>query len=179
MRRTCILLFLAATACLNDSSAQTSAGVSGLILDSSRASMPDTQVTITNSDTGAKRETTTNETGLYQFTLLQPGRYSIEAKRQGFKRVTRDGIQLEVNQAARIDFVLEPGAVTETIQVEASAPLLESNTSSVGQVIEQKAVSDLPLNGRNFAQPAVLGPGVVGVGYAASGTIGSGTRPDD
>ena len=111
--------------------------------------------------------------------LLQPGRYSIAARRPGFKRVSRDGVQLEVNQVAKIDFPLEPGAVSETIEVEAAAPLLESNTSSVGQVIEQKAVSDLPLNGRNFAQLAILGPGVVGVGYAASGTIGSGTRPDD
>ena len=115
------------------------AGVNGIILDSSRAIMPDTQVTVTNLDTGARRETTTNETGGYQFTLLQPGRYSIAVQRQGFKRVSQDGIQLEVNQVARIDFVLEPGAVTETIQVEAAPPLLESNTSSVGQVIEQRA----------------------------------------
>src|SRR3989440_7862781 len=74
---------------------------------------------------------------------------------------------------------MEAGAVNETVQVEAAAPLLESNTSSVGQVIESKSVSDLPLNGRNFAQLAILGPGVEGVGYAATGTIGSGTRPDD
>jgi Carboxypeptidase regulatory-like domain len=179
MRKACIFVFAAAIACVSQSFAQTSAGVNGLVLDSSRAIMPDTQVTITNLDTGAKRETTTNESGGYQFTLLQPGRYSIAARRQGFKQVTRDGTQLEVNQVARVDFSLEPGAVTETIEVEATAPLLESNTSSVGQVIEQKAVSDLPLNGRNFAQLAILGPGVVGVGYGASGTIGSGTRPDD
>src|SRR5262245_51810106 len=179
MRRTCFFLFLTGIAFTIPAVAQTSAGVNGVVLDSSHASMPDTHVTITNLDTGAKHETSTNESGAYQFALLQPGRYSISARRQGFKQVSQDGVQLEVNQVAKIDFVLEPGAVSETIQVEAAAPLLESNTSSVGQVIEQKAVSDLPLNGRNFAQLAVLGPGVVGVGYAASGTIGSGTRPDD
>jgi outer membrane receptor protein involved in Fe transport len=179
MRKPCCFVFSAAIACLAQAFAQTSAGVNGYVLDSSRAVMPDTQVTIINLETGAKREATTNEGGGYQFTLLQPGRYSISARHQGFKRVSRDGIQLEVNQVARVDFSLELGAVTETIEVQAAAPMLESNTSSVGQVIEQKAVSDLPLNGRNFAQLAILGPGVVGVGYAASGTIGSGTRPDD
>ena len=179
MRKVWLVVFAAAIACVSQSFAQTSAGVNGVILDSSGATMPDTQVTITNLDTGAKREATTNESGGYQFALLQPGRYSIAARRQGFKRVSRDGLQLEVNQVARVDFSLEPGAVSETIEVEASAALLESNTSAVGQVIETKAVSDLPLNGRNFVQLAILGPGVVGVGYAASGTIGSGTRPDD
>jgi hypothetical protein len=179
MRKPCCFVLSAAIACLTQAFAQTSAGVNGFVLDSSRAAMPDTQVTIINLETGAKREALTNESGGYQFTLLQPGRYSISVRHQGFKRVSRDGIQLEVNQVARVDFSLELGAVTETIEVQAAAPMLESNTSSVGQVIEQKAVSDLPLNGRNFAQLAILGPGVVGVGYAASGTIGSGTRPDD
>src|ERR1700739_414261 len=74
---------------------------------------------------------------------------------------------------------MQVGGVSESVEVQAAAPLLESNTSSIGQVIETKAVSDLPLNGRNFAQLAILGTGVVGVGFGRSGTIGSGTRPDD
>jgi Carboxypeptidase regulatory-like domain len=159
--------------------AQTSAGLNGVILDSSGATVPQTNVLVTNLDNGTKRETVSNESGLYQFPLLQPGRYSIVVRKTGFKQSTRDGVQLELNQVAKIDFTLEPGAVSETIEVAASAPLLESSTSSVGQVIEAKAVRDLPLNGGNFAQLAILGPGVVGVGYAATGTIGSGTRPDD
>ena len=158
---------------------QTSAGVNGVVLDSSGGLIADAAVVVTNLDTGTKRETASNENGAYQFPLLQSGRYSISARKQGFKQVTRDGVQLELNQVAKIDFTMEPGALSETIEVQAAAPLLESNTSSVGQVIETKAVSDLPLNGRNFVQLAILGPGVVGVGYAASGTIGSGTRPDD
>src|SRR5204863_7205583 len=74
---------------------------------------------------------------------------------------------------------MRAGAGNDTVEVEATALLRESSASSVGEVIEAKAVSGPPLNGRSFAQLAILGPGVVGVGYAASGTIGSGTRPDD
>jgi hypothetical protein len=121
----------------------------------------------------------TSEAGVYEVPLLQPGRYTIAGRKPGFKQATRDGVELELNQVAQIDFAMMTGEVNETVEVHASAPLLESNTSSVGQVIERKAVSDLPLNGRNFAQLAILGPGVTGVGYSASGTIGSGTRPDD
>src|SRR5712672_1569187 len=165
--------------CGRQALAQTPAGVKGVVTDSSGALIPEASVVVTNLDTGATRETVTTESGVYQFPLLQPGRYSIIARKQGFKQVTRDGVELELNQVAKIDFTMEAGAISETIEVKASAPLLESNTSSLGQVIETKAVSDLPLNGRNFAQLAILGPGVVGVGYAATGTIGSGTRPDD
>lgn len=158
--------------------AQTSAGVNGAVLDPSGARIPGANVTITNLETGAARETVTSETGAYQVPLLQPGRYTITARKEGFKQLTRE-LRLELNQVAEIDFTMEAGAVSETVEVQGAAPLLESNTSSVGQVIETKAVSDLPLNGRNFAQLAILGPGVTGVGYSASGTIGSGTRPDD
>ena len=139
--------------------AQTSAGINGSILDSSGALIPGAHVVMTNLETDAKRETVSNDSGAYQIPLLQPGAYSIAARKQGFKQVTRD-IRLELNQVAEIDFNMETGAVSETVEVQALAPLLEPSTSSVGQVIETKAVSDLPLNGRNFAQLAILGPGV-------------------
>ncbi|MDQ1469923.1 MAG: hypothetical protein QOJ99_1403 [Bryobacterales bacterium] len=179
MRTGCRTFLLVAVLAVSQAFAQTSAGVNGVVLDSSGALIPETRIVATNLDSGAKRETTTNESGAYEFPLLQPGRYSLVARKQGFKQVTREGVQLELNQVAKIDFAMEPGTLTETVEVNAAAPLLEANTSSVGQVIESKAVSDLPLNGRNFVQLAILGPGVVGVGYAATGTIGSGTRPDD
>ena len=117
----------------------------------------------------ARRQTVTNETGDYDIPLLQPGRYSIAGRKPGFKQAVREDVQLELNQVAKIDFTLTAGEVSETVEVRSSAPLLESNTSSVGQVIETKAVSDLPLNGRNFAQLAILGPGVMGVGYCGVG----------
>src|SRR6266567_8089589 len=179
MRTTWISAIAVATMCGWQALAQTSAGVRGVVTDASGALVPGAEIAVTNLDTGAKRQTLTNETGGYEVPLLQPGRYTIAGHKPGFKQAIRNGLELELNQVAQIDFTLAAGEVTETVEVQASAAPLESNTSSVGQVIETRAVSDLPLNGRNFAQLAILGPGVTGVGYSASGTIGSGTRPDD
>lgn len=179
MRTTWISAVAVATICGWQTFAQTSAGVKGVVTDSSGALMPGTEITVTNLDNGARRQTVTNDTGGYEVPLLPPGRYTIAGRKPGFKQAVREGVELELNQIAQIDFTMVAGEVNETIEVQASAPQLETNTSSVGQVIETKAVSDLPLNGRNFAQLAILGPGVTGVGYSASGTIGSGTRPDD
>ena len=159
--------------------AQTSAGLNGTVTDSSGAVAPGARVTVTNVDTGARREAISNDAGLYDLPLLPAGNYTIVVSKEGFKQAAREGLRLEVNQITRIDFVLQVGAVTETVEVQASTPLLESSTSSIGYVIESRVVSDLPLNGRNFVQLALMGPGVVGVGFSASGTIGSGTRPDD
>ena len=158
---------------------QTTATLGGQVSDASGAAVPGAGIVLTNADTGVRREAITNAEGLYQFPLLQPGTYNLAVQKQGFKQVTQEGIRLEVNQAARIDLSMQIGAVSETVEVTGSAPLLQSSSSSLGHVIESKALSDLPLNGRNFVQLAILGPGVVGVGYSASGTIGSGTRPDD
>ena len=160
-------------------SAQTTARVNGAITDSSSAVVPSARVTVTNVDTGISRETASDSAGYYEVSLLQPGNYNIAVQKEGFRQFTREGVRLEVNQVARLDFVLQLGAVTETVDVHSAAPLLESSNSSVGQVIETKAVSDLPLNGRNFAQLAILSPGAIGVGYGPAGTIGSGSRPDD
>ena len=82
-----------------------------------------------------------------------------------------------MNQRAALDLTLQVGSVTETVEVVGSAPLLESSTPSVGQVIESKAISDLPLNGRNFVQLAILSNGVIGAGYGPQGTIGRARAP--
>jgi Carboxypeptidase regulatory-like domain/TonB dependent receptor len=158
---------------------QTTSGLTGTVTDLSGATMPGAKVTLTSTETGAQRETTSNEAGAYEFSALQPGSYTLTFQKEGFAQVTSAAIRLEVNQVARLDISMHPGAVNENIQVTAAAALLESSNSQIGQVIETKAVSDLPLNGRNFAQLAILGTGVVGVGFGPSGTIGSGTRPDD
>src|SRR5260370_36757650 len=97
----------------------------------------------------------------------------------GVKEFPGRGTEVEVNQRARIDFSLQVGPVTETLEVAAAPTLLESQSSSLGSVINERFVGELPLNGRNFVQLAILSPGVNGTGYSTSGTIQSGARPDD
>src|SRR5450755_739355 len=128
---------------------QTNAGLSGVVTDASGAVVQGARVSVNNTETGLRRDTATNESGLYDFPLLQPGAYSLTVLKEGFKQTTQ-GIRLEVNQIARVDLTMQLGAVSESVEVQAAAALLESSTSAVGQVVESKAVSDLPLNGRNF-----------------------------
>lgn len=158
---------------------QNFATVTGSVTDKSGAVAAGTKVSAQNLDTQVTREAVTDDSGSYTIPLLPPGRYKLSAQKTGFRQVVQDNVSFEVNQTARIDFQLEIGQVSETVEVKGSAPLLESDNSAIGQVIEQKAVAELPLNGRNFVQLATLGPGVTGVGFGAKGTIMSGTRPDD
>jgi hypothetical protein len=159
--------------------AQTTSELAGAATDSTGASVPGVSVTVVNQETSATRELQTDGSGLYRLPFLQPGMYVVTVEKPGFKPYRRTGVRLEVNQTARIDFTLELGAVSDAVEVAASTPLVESGTSSIGQVIETKLIEDLPLNGRNFVQLATLGPGVSGVGFGARGTIMNGTRPAD
>lgn len=155
------------------------AELSGSVTDASGAVVPKAVVTVTNMDTGAVRQAPVDESGTYVFTLLPIGRYTVTVEAPGFRRTVQNNVELQVNQRARLDFQLQLGQVAETIEVTAAAPLLESQSSSLGTVINSKFISELPLNGRNFVQLAILTPGVNGTGYSVSGTIMSGTRPDD
>ncbi len=159
--------------------AQTSSQLTGSITDKSGAAVPNADVTVINADTGVERKTNSNESGSFNLPFLTPGNYKVTVQKQGFRGITQDNLRLEVNQVARLDFVLEVGQVSESINVSERPPLVESESSSLGQVVETKAIQDLPLNGRNFVQLAILGPGVTGVGFGSRGTIMSGSRPDD
>ena len=112
------------------SSAQTTAGVAGTITDESGAAVAGVTVTITNVETSLQRETATDESGFYQLLLLQPGAYTLTAKKAGFRQAARERFRLEVNQRPVIDLTLQVGSVTETVEVLGSAPLLEASTSS-------------------------------------------------
>jgi hypothetical protein len=126
-----------------------------------------------------RTETVSDGSGHYIIPLLPPGDYTLTAETAGFRKLVRSGLSLQINQQARVDLTMGVGQVSETLEVTAQAPLLESESSSLGTVVNQKLVNELPLNGRNFIQLATLSPGVNGVGYSASGTIMSGSRPDD
>lgn len=158
---------------------QVTSQLTGTVTDKTGATVADASVTVVNTTTGNERNVHTDGLGNYTIPFLTPGDYRVGVEKQGFRRVNREGVRLEVNQVARLDFVLEVGEVTQAVEVTGAPPLIEADSSAIGQVIETKAIQDLPLNGRNFVQLAILGPGVTGVGYGAKGTIISGTRPDD
>jgi hypothetical protein len=136
-----------------------SAQVTGRVSDSSGAVVPGAAVTITNQKTGLTRDSATNSEGNYTVPLLPPGEYRLGVKKDGFKPVVRPDIILNVEQVARLDFTLEAGAVTDTVTITTDAPILNQETTSIGQVVDNKTVVTLPLNGRNYSQLVALMPG--------------------
>ena len=134
------------------------AQLTGLVTDPSGAVVPGAQVLITNVDTRVQWKTATTSSGYYTEPQLPPGQYSITIQKQGFMTSNRSGITLAVSQVARIDFTLKLGATTQTVSVTAAAPLLESQTASLGQVVQTKRINDLPLNGRNYLNLVALVP---------------------
>jgi hypothetical protein len=154
--RICLGLLAAFTAiCL----AATKSTILGTVHDASGAVVANATVTVTNELTSFSREISTNEDGDYDATNLDPGMYTVSAQAAGFKRFIRNGVELRVDQRLRVDVNLAVGEVTEQIQVTGQAPLVESDTSSIGQVIDREKVNRLPLNGRFFLQLALLSPG--------------------
>ena len=134
--------------------------IQGLVTDSSGAVVGGAKVTLTNEDTGVTHTVLTNNTGLYSFPLLPVGNYDIKVEMQGFKAETVRGIRLETAGQPRQDIVLQVGSVAETVEVSAAAVTLQTENSTTGGVIENKRIIELPLNGRNVTQLAVLVPGV-------------------
>jgi hypothetical protein len=139
----------------------TAAQITGRVTDPSDAVVAGANVTATNRATGVTRDTTSNEAGNYAVPLLEPGTYTLSVQRDGFRPVERTGITLHVNQLARIDVVLQVGAVNEKLLVTADAPLLEAEQSSLGAVVDNRKVVDLPLNGRNPFDLVFLTPGAL------------------
>ena len=135
--------------------------VLGVITDATNAAVPAATVTATNANTGLVRAAETDSQGNYAIRLLPVGIYRLEVQKAGFGNAIREQIKLDVEQTARIDFSLKVGATVETIQVSAAAQLLDSETSTVGQVIDNKRIVELPLNGRNFLALALLTAGAV------------------
>ncbi len=142
--------------------AQTTSGqITGHITDASGGVIVGARVVASNAETGALRETVSNETGNYTVPLLEPGSYNLSVRKDGFHVAEREGVILHVNQLARIDVVLAVGDVAEKVSVTADAPLLEADQASLGTVVDNRKITDLPLNGRNPFDLAFLTPGAV------------------
>lgn len=140
--------------------AQVSTGtIVGTVRDANGV-IPGAAVTIREVTRGTVNTYQTDETGSYTAPFLVPGTYAVEVNVQGFNKWVREGVVLHVNQRARVDATLEVGTIAELTTVIASAPLLRTDSSEVGTVIEERAIKELPLNGRNFATLVYLTPGI-------------------
>ena len=191
MERVYILLFLAffivLMACGNVW-AQATAQISGAVQDQSGAVLPGVEVTATQTETGVRRTTVTNETGTYVLPNLPLGSYRLETALPGFRTFVQTGIVLQVNSNPAIKIVLQVGQVSEQVEVQANAGLVETRSLAVGQVMETARIMELPLNGRNAQELVLLGGAAQQVspagGYsfggtrlaiATAGSIGTGT----
>src|SRR5260370_8076053 len=138
--------------------AQTVGQVRGVVTDSRGSIVVGATVTITNFLTEATRTTTTDNAVDYAFPALLPGVYNVKAEMQGFQGEVRKGVELHVEQIARIDFHLKIGAVAQTVEVTGGAPLLTTESTTVGTVIDNDRIVGLPLNGPSFTQLIPLTP---------------------
>jgi len=155
--------------------AQSTGTLSGLVTDESGAAVPGVIVEVSNQDTGQVRTATTGPDGFYAVPLLPPGVYDVKASLAGFASLLRRGVRVSGSETARINLSLKIGPVTENVTVVFDAPLIETANATLGIVIDEKKVVELPLNGRNFAQLGTLIPGVVAPPAALGGATGDAT----
>lgn len=132
----------------------------GTVTDSSGATVPAVQVAATNKETGQIARVESNQLGYYEAPQLRPGTYSVQVSNKGFKTLIRDGVQVQVESRIRLDFTLEVGDAATSISVTGEAPLIESETASLGQVVATRTVQELPIRGRNVFDLVALSPGV-------------------
>jgi len=132
----------------------------GEVRDAAGAGIAQATVTVTQEATGEEIVILTSKDGSYAITNLRPGRYTIAVSKPDFRRAIREGIQLTTGERIRVDLVLALGSVQEEVRISADASLLRTETSSLGQVIPNRRIVDLPLNGRNFFSLITLVPGV-------------------
>ena len=141
-------------------SAQSTGTIQGLITDAQNAVLPGVTVTVSSTTTGVSRNLVTDTDGRYSAPSLPPGSYRVSAKLQGFKTQSSD-VELGVAVTLTTNFQLAVGNVSEEVQVNGTSPIIESNTTSVGTVINQRTVQEVPLNGRHFVDLGLLIPGSV------------------
>lgn len=153
--------------------AQSTGTIQGVVTDRTGAVIPGASVSVRNIDTGVEINSTTNASGFYTVPALNPGRYAVVCSAQGFAGKEYPNVRLEVQQTSRLDFTLTIGNVVESVEVSASAQLIQTEKTEVGQVIDGKQIVEMPLNGRNYLQLARFTVGVL-----PSRQFGKGTRQD-
>jgi len=168
------LLFCLLGAALTASAQVDTATVTGTVRDSTGAVLPNVTVTATEMDTGIHTTVKTGTDGNYVITPLKIGRYSVSAQATGFQTQTQQNIVLNVQQNQRLDFALHVGSVTQTAEVTAAAPLLETENASLGDVVAAQQVEQLPLNGRRYTDLAEL---TSGVSKVIEGPVNGGSTP--
>ncbi len=153
--------------------AQTTGTIQGTVTDDTGAVIPGADVLVENIETGAQSSLSTNEVGFYTAPGLNQGLYSVTCSSEGFSSKQFPEVRLEVQQTMRIDCAMAVGSVTETVEVNAAAILIQSEKTEVGQVIDSKRILEMPLNGRNYLELAKFSVGVL-----PSREMGKGTRHD-
>ena len=179
MTRNTTLVLAAFVLAVVSAEAQTATGViQGTVKDDTGAIMVGVRIKLTDQATNQTREQHTNAEGIFEFRALPRGDYSIEAEQAGFKRQVITNTPLQVAQTQNLQITMQVGGVTESVEVQAAAGLLQDSEASLSQVIDEKRVLELPINGRNLMQLIPLSAGVITAGRASAtqrqGNYGSG-----
>jgi len=168
-------VIIALTLCVPMQAQNVYGTITGTVTDTTGAAVTDATVTLTNLATAEKHQVKSGSSGEYTFVNILPGRYRVEGTKSGFKTFVREPIIVEIESGIRVDIAMQVGSQTETVEVSAAAPLLQPETQSLGQVVEGRNVTEMPLNGRNPLALVALVPGVVPQGAPANGGNSSGT----
>ena len=147
--------------CVSSSFAQSTATLSGMVTDPSGAVVPNARITVHSLATGIERVVVTDDAGIYVIPSLEPGDYQVQASASGFSLFTVQKVTLGVDQRVTVNMALSVGSAGETVQVEAASSQIESQTMTMGQVIDRNTVQNIPLNGRHFLDLTNLTPGAV------------------
>jgi len=145
--------------------------VDGTVVDSSGAVVAGAQVTLTNTGTQDKHTQTTGNEGGYKFVNVMPSEYRLDITRSGFKHFARTNVVVQVQQETHVDATLPVGQVAETVEVTSETPLLQAETSSLGQVVEERKADELPLNGRNIFNLITVSPAAVAQGGSGGSPV--------
>src|SRR5580693_6704109 len=170
---TVVLCFCLVLTFTPGAAAQTTFGiVIGTVSDTSGGALEGAQVTLTNQETDAKLTQTTGSDGLYQFSNLLPGRYRIDVEKPGFKHTTQSDVVVQVQQTSSINLTMQVGDVSQTVEVTSETPLLQPDSSSLGQVIDERKTNEIPLNGRNVFNLITLSPAAIAQGGSGGSQVG-------